>query len=227
MHSPHPVAPLITLALGTALLVGCAGDEPMPTELLAPDAALAAAAEVSTSPILTFAGMKEVGQSGLVRTDNGVSFRLTTTELEPGAVHTLWMVIFNNPSACSLPGCGIDDLANLAAVVDAVYSAGTVVGESGRATLAGHRSEDDASGSILGEWLGLPTPGLMDATAAEIHFVVHSHGPKIPGLVSEMLHTFNAGCGPIFEPGLPPVPETLGTYGPNTCADVQFAVHLP
>ncbi len=184
------------------------------------------AATRSTARVLTFGDQDEVGTSKLVRTDNGVSFRLSTTGLEPGTVHTLWMVIFNEPENCS-DGCGDDDLFNLDATPDLAYGAGSVIGESGRATFAGDRNEGDNTGSIMQEWLGLPEPGLVDARKAEIHFVVHSHGPKIPGLVNEMLHTFNAGCGPNFIEGLPQVPESLGTYGPNTCKDVQFAVHTP
>lgn len=185
------------------------------------------AASRSTVPVLSFATMDEVGTSTLVRTGSGVSFRVSTTGLAPGTVHTLWVVIFNQPENCTDPGCGNDDLSNPDAMADVTYGAGTVIGGAGRATLAGHRNEGDNSGSIMQEWLGLPEHGLIDARAAEIHFVVHSHGPKIPGLVDEMLHSFNAGCGPNFIEGLPPVPESLGTHGPNTCEDVQFAVHTP
>jgi hypothetical protein len=168
-----------------------------------------------------------MGTSQLVRTDDGVSFRLSTTGLDPGTVHTLWMVIFNNPENCN-DGCGLDDFDPSRGVeVDVVYAAGSVIGGAGGATFAGSRREGEEGGSILGEWLGLPTPGLLDPREAEIHFIVHSHGALIPELVAEMLRTFNAGCGPIFDPNLPPVPESLGTHGPNTCTDVQFAAHLP
>ncbi|MCW9708070.1 hypothetical protein [Fodinibius salsisoli] len=183
-------------------------------------------ADRSSSNVYTFADMTEVGTSNLVRKANGVSYNLQTSELEPGTVVTLWMVIFNNPENCS-EDCGNDDLANLEANIDVVYASGRIIGESGKATYAGHRNEGDNSGSIFPAWLGLPNPGLVNAEKAEIHFVVHTHGPKIPELVNEMLHSFNAGCGPNFVEGLPPVPEELGTYGPNTCEDIQFAVHKP
>ncbi|MDR8392937.1 hypothetical protein NC796_17405 [Aliifodinibius sp. S!AR15-10] len=213
------------------VLLSCESEAPIApkpgTENLQPLATeMHNAATHSISNVYTFEGMNEVGSSRLVRTSNGVSFTLETTELEPGTVVTLWMVIFNNPENCT-DDCGNDDLANLDANVDVVYSAGRVIGGSGKATFAGHRNKGDNSGSIFPAWLGLPSPGLRDAKKAEIHFIVHSHGLQIPELVSEMLHSFNAGCGPIFDPGLPPVPEELGTHGPNTCRDIQFAVHLP
>lgn len=192
-----------------------------------PPAAAVQKASRSTADVLTFATQEKVGTSRLVRTDRGVSFRLSTSGLEPGTVHTLWMVVFNEPESCTAPGCGGDDLFNADAKPDLVYAAGHVIGGSGRATFAGHQNEGAADGSIMSEWLDRAGHGLLDARGAEIHFVVHSHGPVIPELVSEMLHTFNAGCGPDFIEGLPPVPESLGTHGPNTCEDVQFAVHPP
>ena len=213
------------------LFVGCdavapVAPEPSGDSLELMVTAMDNVASRSTSNVYTFDGMAEVGTSVLVRTSNGVSYNLKSGELEPGTVVTLWMVIFNSPENC-VDGCGTDDLANPDAVVDVVYSSGRVIGGSGKASYAGHRSEGDDSGTILPAWLGLPSPGLVNAQEAEIHFIVHSHGPKIPILVDEMLHSFNAGCGPEFEVGLPPVPEELGTYGPNTCRDLQFAVHLP
>lgn len=183
-------------------------------------------ASSGVSDVYTFADMSRVGTSKLVRTKDGISFVLGTTELVHGTVVTLWMVIFNKPENCS-GGCGADDLGNPDVVTDVVYASGRVIGSSGKANYAGHRQAGDNSGSIFPAWLGLPSPGLLDAQAAEIHSVVRSHGPKIPELTGEMLHSFNAGCGPISDPSFPPIPEELGTYGPNTCEDIQFAVHLP
>lgn len=216
-------------ALG--VLLSCESEAPIAPEPASENLQLLAtasenAATHSISNVYAFEGMNVVGSSRLTRISNGVSFTLETTDLEPGTVVTLWMVIFNSPENCT-DECGNDDLANLDANVDVVYSAGRVIGGSGKATYAGHRNESDNSGSIFPAWLGLPSPGLVDAQNAEIHFVVHSHGPKITELLDEMLHSFNAGCGPIFEPSLPPVPGELGTHGPNTCHDIQFAVHLP
>lgn len=221
---------LISCLILLVVLTNCNSETPIAsdsaTELVPKKHAAEQAATHSTSTVYTFEGMNEVGSSKLVRTKDGVSYTLETTGLEPGHVVTLWMIIFNNPEHCS-NSCGEDDLANLDATVDVVYSSGRVIGGTGTANYAGHRSEGDNSGSIFPAWLGLPSPGLIDAQAAEIHLLVHTHGPKIPGLTNEMLHSFNAGCGPIFNPALPPVPEELGTHGPNTCLDTQFAVHMP
>ena len=71
--------------------------------------------------------------------------------------------------------------------------------------------------------LGAPEYGIEDARGAEIHYVVRTHGPVIPGFEYEMTHTFN-GCCQLN--GLPDDPR-LGPVGPNTCANLQFAMHLP
>lgn len=214
------------------MLFGCSPEnltspERSQTEDMSPKSVITVnKASQNISPVRTFSDMEKVGHSKLVRNGNGVSFRLQTSELEPGTVVTLWMVIFNEPGNC-IEGCGADALTNSDAQADLQYASGRVIGDSGKTTYAGHLNEGDNSESILPIWLGLPAPGLVDAQEAEIHFVVHSHGPKIADLVNEMLHSFNAGCGPIFDPAFPAVPEELGTYGPNTCRDVQFAVHMP
>lgn len=191
--------------------------EQMPVEFLGKAAS-------NVTDVLTFGDEHVVGTSRLLRTDSGVSFALRTSALEPGEVVTLWLVIFNEPDECD-EGCGEDDLFNPDAKVDVLYGAGRVIGGTGETNYAGRRNVGDNDGSIFAE-LGLEAHGLLDAHAAEIHLVVRSHGPKIPNLTGEMLHTFNAGCE--VPPGFPdPLPEELGAPGPNECEDVQFAVHMP
>jgi len=51
--------------------------------------------------------------------------------------------------------------------------------------------------------------GLTDALGAEVHFVIRTHGSAIPGLVGAQTSTLNGGCPP------------------NTCANVQVALHAP
>lgn len=214
-----------------ALLVtaGCSDDlTPPVSDALTPGESLAALSTGparTTSPVLLWDDPTvQTGTSTLTRVKNGVSFRLETSELTPNDVVTMWMVVFNNPEFCD-DGCDIPDFFNPLVQADALYADGRVIGATGRANYAGHRNVGDVGGSIFPAWLGLPAYGILDADKAEIHFVVHTHGPKIPGLVGEMLNSFNAGCGPTFMDI--PVPEELGTHGPNTCQDVQFTMHLP
>lgn len=210
-----------TLA-AAAFLVGCQTEDPIaPEDTAAP--VPAASAGVSTADVVTFADEElVVGSSRLVRNAAGVSYRLSTTGLEPGTAATLWIVIFNEPENCATSPCGEPDLFDPAVVTDVMYGAGSLVGGSGKATFAGHRAVRDESRSLW-EVLGLPSPGLLDAREAEIHLIVRTHGPVIAGMARQMTSTFNGGCP---RDGLPDDPF-IGPEGPNVCEDVHFAVHQP
>jgi hypothetical protein len=216
--------PSPTLCVSLALLAGC-GDQEVTTPEPGAAPQFAAAARV-TATVHTFADLTTVGTSRLVRNDNGVSVSLSTSRLAAGTAATLWIVVFNHPANCSPPGCGEDDLFAPAVMADVMYTNGKVIGGSGKATFSGLRREGDNGGSVFAA-LGLPAPGLIDSRMAEIHFVVRSHGPEIPGMVDEMIHTFNGGCQNPGPPFPDPLPPELGAPGPNTCMDVQFAMHLP
>lgn len=158
----------------------------------------------------------------LVRQPDGASFTFTTNGLTAGNAYTIWFVAFSNPAACTAPMvdgdevialCGLPDLRNPAAQPTAVWGAGHVVGESGTASLGGRVAEGNTSGC---DGLGrLPCgDGLTYPQGAEIHLVARSHGPMIPELVNEQIHSFNRGC----EVGEPNV---------GLCSNVQFAAFLP
>lgn len=234
----------MSLIIVVSMLCGCTTDTLVTPEIAETEAfgaqdeaaaAAAAAAKASHTARTVFriADLSPVGSAKIVRNDHGVTINLSTTGLIPGEVVTLWAVLFNAPHQCVgdvTPfgtRCDVADLFNADAMPDVVYVAGRRIGGSGKATYAGRRNEGDNSGSILPVWLGLPSPGLIDARTAEIHLIVHTHGQAIPALIDEMLHSFNAGCGPVFDPALPDVPEDLGTHGPNTCMDIQVAVDPP
>lgn len=150
-----------------------------------------------------------VGEATLTRTANGASFTFSTTGLTGGHAYTIWFVAFNNPENCT-GGCGADDLSNPAVQGSSLWSAGHVVGRSGKATFGGHRVVGDRADTDKGE-IG---PGLLDAHGAEIHLVLRTHGEKIPRMVADQIHSFNGGCRP-------------GEPNEGRCANVQFAVFLP
>jgi len=149
----------------------------------------------------------DVGDSQLVRTPNGVSMNLQTTELDAGAAYTVWWIIFNNPEYCQSTPCGPGDLLPNGGdpMVDSsvVWATGHVIGGTGAATFAAHLQVDKPKGQVL---FG---NGLQNAQGAEIHLVVRSHGQPIPGQVDEQISTFEGGCDV------------------NVCEDQQFTIHLP
>jgi hypothetical protein len=62
--------------------------------------------------------------------------------------------------------------------------------------------------------------------AAEIHLVLHDHGPVVAELEQEMLSTYRAGCADTspFPEIFPPTALADGTPGPNNCLLYQAAV---
>ena len=160
------------------------------------------------------------GQAWLRTNDNEVQLRLKTAELEPNTAVTIWWVIFNNPEQCAgYPDteCGLADLENPEVAAEITYATGAVVGRNGRARFAAKL----ATGHTAQEWFG---NGLTNPTGAEIHVIVHSHGPVIPELRDDMISTFRGGCrdDEMIIPGHPAYED--GTPGPNRCEDLQFAV---
>ena len=209
--------------LATAALLGALG-------LIATPAA-GAPAERTARPVFRVADLlgggppTPVGSSTLARTDRGVSATLKTTALTPGHVVTLWWVVFNDPEGCeagipAVSRCGPGDAHAGRGGVSPNHAAGRIVGEDGTARFGAHLRVGDTSRALAG-------PGLVAPRGAEVILIVKSHGPKIPHLVSDQLHTFAGGCADQSDapPGTPP--ELLGTPGPNDCAEIQVSVHRP
>lgn len=197
-----------------------------------------AKASSSQVPILTFPLLGPVvpvekASSTLTRNDNGVTIRVRTNSLGAREAITLWMVVFNQPEECTNPTeislCSDPDLSNPDVVGDVMYVAGNVVGSSGKANFAGHKSIGDNEGSIFVPLLpaGVQPAGLQNPRGAEIHVIVHTHGEMLPGFMPSMIQSFSGGCQ---DPGAPFIglhfPE-WGQQGPNTCFSLQFAVHQP
>lgn len=163
-----------------------------------------------------------VGKSKLLRSGNGVFMNLKTSTLLPDHAFTIWWVIWNFPENCTIPGaCSEVDFAIGEAVgVDVMYAAGNISNKAGKSYFAGHLSEGDFSGSI-NELLGFKPIGLLDSKKAEIHLVVRSHGPIIPGQVEEQISSFDGGCTTFFDP-FTEIPDQQGE-----CGDIQFSIYPP
>lgn len=162
------------------------------------------AGQPTTSDVLTFSDQTVVGSSKLVRTDSGISASIKTSGLTPDDVVTVWIVVFNDPSACASNPCTANDRFTEAVDAHAVYGAGHVVGGDGTAGYGLHLNVGDASREDL--WG--TGPALTDPQGAEIHLVLRTHGQKQPGNVSDQSHSASLGCNP-------------------ECVNVQFSMHLP
>jgi len=172
--------------------------------LLLPAHALAAPATRDTGPVFDLATFTAVegASSTLTRNANGVSFTLQTSDLPAGDAVTIWWVVFNHPEACANgPGglrCGEPDLGVAAVEASVLYATGHVIGESGKASFGAHLDVGSTDGALFG-------PGLLEPRTADIHLIVHDHGPAESGETAEEIHTFDV-CNP-------------------TCTDLQGAPH--
>lgn len=201
------------------LFVGAScSDEPDEAEFTTVNAS--ANTKSSTAVFNTITG-DIIGTSILHRNSNGVTVNFKTTDLMPGHAYTLWWVVWNKPENCIVPGeCTEADFANALDVeVQLLYAAGNVAGNNGKGNFSAHLNENDDTGSIH-ELFGLPNfGGLQNAETAEIHAVLRSHGPKIPGQVSEQISSYEGGCT-VFLPPFTQIPVEEGE-----CGDIIAALH--
>ncbi|MGF1669901.1 MAG: hypothetical protein ACFCU6_05605 [Balneolaceae bacterium] len=138
----------------------------------------------------------------LLRNKNGARINIQTRGLQPGHAYTVWVAVFDAPENCDGPCSGAERFREGNPAEATVFGAvaGGIAGGTGTATFAGHIKPGDEPNDIAG-----PGDGSLDnPLTAEVHFIVRSHGPKIPGLINEQTTTLNGGCPP------------------NSCEDVQF-----
>ncbi|WP_420641581.1 hypothetical protein [Candidatus Leptofilum sp.] len=162
-------------------------------------------------------------QAKLRRNEDGLQLGLKTNDLEPNTAVTIWWIIFNNPEQCAgYPDteCGLVDLENPGVAPEISYATGGVVNRNGQVRFTANLG----SGHTTQEWFG---NGLINPISAEVHVIVHSHGPVILELKDDMISTFRGGCrdDEMIVPGHPAYDD--GTPGPNQCEDLQFAVFQP
>ena len=132
----------------------------------------------------------------LVRTDTGVTMTIHTSGLDPGAAHTVWWVIYNNPEHCATHPCTLADLGNADVQGTILNATGHVIGNNGLGNFAAYLAEGDTSGLSLPIAFPGDAVGLVDARKAQIFLGVRSHGQPIPGQVKEQTSMFNGGCPP-------------------------------
>jgi hypothetical protein len=166
------------------------------------------------------------GSSGRATVNsNGATISVRATHLMPGHAYTMWIVYFNDGTACGFgesepdTNCGPGDLVAGHGGVN--YGDGKVVGGTGEATFTARLNAGD--GPDQGPTAVVP---YEPSDYPDFHVVIRSHGPKIPGEVSEQILTFEGGCVPP-DVGPPPgssgdqysIPEEAGE-----CGDIQLYI---
>lgn len=160
----------------------------------------------------------------LQRLETELVTRTDSAELAPGHVETLWWVIFNNPEECATAPCGLGDLFDPAVEAACLAADGAIAGGNGRVAFQDRLAIGEVRDSCLPHFGGTDH-GLIDPWGAEVHLMIHDHGPVQPGLVPEMRSTFAGGCD-FDDPDYP-----LGTFGippvaSGQCATIQAAIFL-
>ena len=167
----------------------------------------------------------EVGSCWLSRNSRGITLMFSTSEIPVGHAVTLWLVIFNNPTACAegVGACrGVNgDPENPDVEGDILYVDGFIAGQ-GPQTFGAEVEVGGESDSYLVELRGKGTPsGLLNPMTAEFHVFVRSHGPAIEGLEDEMIRTFDGGCDPRLQLQVGEWPDA-----PGECAVLFAAIHV-
>ena len=144
------------------------------------------------------------GAAFLVRSKSGLEARLMLADLVAGNAHTIWWMIFNNPSACSTHPCtpGVDFAAGRAAL----YFGGGVIAAAGGVVNVDLETTSDGApkGAVV-----IPVGGASHLWAgngfrAEVHLLMLDHGvptagfPNVPGSWAfELSHPLPPGIGDV------------------------------
>ncbi len=173
-----------------------------------------------------------VGESKLVRNNQGIHAKFETPVLPARQAVTLWFIVFNYPDLCSDGECGLDDLGNTPARGDFHWADGEVIQAGKNTKFEGRLRVGDLSYSGLNEVAcpetqdcGIP---LENPEGALVILATHSHGPALSGEALEnQLSTFSGGCdvflGPDgFAAGPGDLPDEVGE-----CSTIQLSPHAP
>lgn len=216
---------LLVAIIGSGLLVVSSG------------VALASEHTSSSPPFWTFFAPPPAGETKLIRSPQGLTAQFKTTGLTAGHAVTLWIMFFDNPEACLIPGaCNPGDIGRNGVRFDFHYAGGHVV--NGRnTTITGHLQTGETSTSGWAELaaIGAAPPffvtPLTNPEGAQVILALHSHGPAQTGqLLAEQMSSYLGGCDfpfPTADPGgfagstdeIPAVP--------GECATIQLAFHNP
>lgn len=201
--------------------------------------ALAADHVSSSPPFWTFFAEPPAGKTKLIRSPQGLTAQFKTTELTAGHAVTLWIMFFDNPEACEIPGfCNPEaDIGRPGVRFDFHYAGGHIV-NGRKTTISGHLQVGETSTSGWAELIdyGVPLPDffvtpLTNPFGAQVILALHSHGPAQTGqTLAAQMSSYLGGCDyPFFtaDPGgfaggFHEIPAL-----PGECATIQVSPHNP
>jgi len=143
---------------------------------------------------------------------------LTTQQLTPGNVYTMWFAVYNKPENCTAKPCNVKDFLDHAdkTVPDIGYADGLIASADGTGKFSGFIP----AGKLQQNWYG---NGYTNLKSGEVHLAIHDHGPLIPERAAEMLGTYRGGCATesLFKT-FPEISKSDGKPGPNECNLLQL-----
>jgi len=172
---------------------------------------------ISSAPVMTLQGNRDVGVSQLTRSPDDIQVTLFAKELEPRSVATMFIRVFNEPGECDTEPCTESDLSNPDVEGDVLFGDSVIVDQTRQSFFTAVRNVDDHESSTQ-RAQGRTSFGLTNPEGAEIHLIVRDHGRVIPSMQEDMLNTWAGGCRGF--------PDTLGRPGPNECRDALLSIHL-
>ncbi len=156
-------------------------------------------ANVQTSSVYRVNDDSEVEGSfaRLVRYEDGVTMTISTHDLKPGEVYTIWWVIFNTPENCSNGVCNEDDIFVMSGDGIPRDDVGNIMWEIWEArgwSTKGLAKRDDAGNRILN------TAGIEAANIS----ILHASGSYVTDGTLTVSASLAEGNGPgtVFGPGL-------------------------
>lgn len=166
------------------------------------------------------------GARGTVRVDDRhARIRLRLNGLTPGHTYTMWIVYFNDRTACAGETCHAPDF--VAAGGGVLFGAGAIADDRGFAVVDG-RIDDGDGADVVGPAPAPPPPFSVapyEASADnEFHLVIRSHGPRLPGQVTDQLSSYGGGCHVDVGPLPGQHADEPVAVAPGECGDVQVHV---
>lgn len=133
------------------------------------------------------------GAVTLTRRAQSLETSVAASNLDANTAYTLWWVVFNFPASC-IGGCGLDDVQANRGGASVLYATGFVTGDDGVANVSARLNAGDPP---LYQYVRVGN-GLVEGRgfAAEVHIVIHTHGPILTGQVAGQLSSFDGVCNP-------------------------------
>ena len=161
------------------------------------------------------------GKSNLHRYENYIRANFKAENLYPGAY-----TIGDFEDVCEeadfpLPGSEFNNVG-----VEVMYAGGLVVGKNGKGNFKGRLYAGDITPESMNTSFGFPSVGGLavgNTFGAEVHIVLRTHGPAVPGLVNDQISSYAGGCDTPFAI----LPFTTYPNEIGQCADIAAAVFLP